>query len=165
MNRALAKLTVGLALLGIYGCAELPVRGQVIEKPGLAAAVDSVWVGTYSRTDRPPVVFLVEGAGLTCTDEQSGVPGFECPTVGCRGGCTSNPASVSVAFRGVPWHQSSLAHELRHAMKMRIALLMLNYSPDRAMLQMLADKDHRGPDWEPGGEVDKANANLLKLGL
>lgn len=134
--------------------------GNAVDRPGLQDAQGIVWKA-YGRTDTPPVAFLVEGADLVCSDPMSDLPGFNCPTVGCREGCTSEPFAVSVAYRGQPWSNSSLAHEDRHAFNIRRALELLRYTPTAAVMLELADHDHKGPEWEPGGEVDQANALLV----
>ncbi len=133
------------------------VRGQVIDKPGLSAAVNSVWSESYRRSDRPPAVRIVEGADLNCTAE-GGIIGFETP-IGCRNGYTASPFEVSVGYdngvRDFGWDHSMLAHELRHAVHLRRGIL---------------DGEHKSPDWRPVadcqmppgdcGIVDRANKRL-----
>lgn len=139
--------------------------GTVVDRPHLQDAQSLIWKTTYARTDAPPVAYLVEGADLTCKDPGTDLPGFNCPTVGCREGCTSNPLAVTVAYRAVPWSQTALAHEDMHVWKIRAAIDLLQYSPTAAVMSLLADHDHKGPEWEPGGAVDKANALLVANGL
>ena len=141
------------------------VPGHVVDKDGLQEAQVVVWRASYGRLDPSPLVYVVEGDALTCTSPVTGKPGFECPTVGCREGCTALPGIVSVAWSGAPWSETSLAHEDMHAKKLREALAALRYTPGAALMQALADHDHRGPEWEPGGEVDRANVALREHGL
>lgn len=142
------------------------IPGAVVEKPGLAEAEVLIWREAYGRTDASPLVYLVEGDGLTCASEHSGKPGFDCPSVGCREGCTAIPYAVSVAFDGTaPWSGTTLAHENMHALKMRRAIEAMRFTPTQATLDLVADGDHKGPEWQPGGDVDKANALLVRHGL
>jgi hypothetical protein len=109
-------------------------------------------------------VFVVEE--LTCTDPNSGSPGFDCPTVGCREGCTGSPLAVHVAYSGQRWSETTLAHEDMHAAKMRDAIYLLGYSPNTATaLRELGDRNHSAAEWQPGGAVDKANQRLREMGL
>ena len=158
-------LVLAVALLG--ACAvppKLGIVGHVVDKPGLAEAQALVWRTAYHRADASPLVFIVEESDQTCTNPANDQAGFECPTVGCAQGCTSNPYGVSVAF-GTPWSGGTLAHEDMHALKMRQAIEVLRYSPTHAAMQLLADRDHKGPEWEPGGDVDRANVLLAEHGL
>lgn len=157
-----------LILLGGFcaACAQvspLLPRGHVVDKSGLVDAQVLIWRTAYQRTDAAPLVYVVEGADLTCTTDDNDRPGFECPTVGCRQGCTGTPFAVSLVPRQ-PWSQSVLAHELMHVLKIRKAIEVLRYSPATAILQQLADRDHQGPEWIPGGDVDRANALLVEHG-
>ena len=152
-------------LLFLGACSALkPIPGALADKPGLSDAQSVVWRDAYGRTDPPPRVFLVEG--LTCTDPNSGSPGFDCPTVGCREGCTGSPLAVHVAYSGQHWSETTLAHEDMHALKMRNAIYLLGYSPNTAtVLRELGDRNHAAPEWQPGGAVDKAVQQLQEAGL
>jgi hypothetical protein len=137
----LAALVIGL------GCASIGVRGRDTLKPRQMEAVRLVWESTYGRTDEPPTVLWVEGAELTCTDPNSGLPGFK-TSVGCREGYTATPDRVSVAWReGDRFSTTTLAHELRHAAD---------------ALEGIIDPSHVGPQWRA---VDAANAMLDAVGL
>lgn len=142
-----------------------PVAGRQIDKPGLAEAQRLVWNVSFGRSDEPPVVLLVEGDELSCTSDVNGEPGFQCPPAGCRQGCTGSPYRVHVAF-GAPWSSTTLAHEDQHAREIRDALATLLSSPMTFEgYAALADRNHSGPQWQPGGAVDKANQLLRENGL
>ncbi|HET7037171.1 MAG TPA: hypothetical protein VFI42_15910 [Thermomicrobiaceae bacterium] len=155
-----------------------PLPGKVGDKPGLADAQALIWRTAYHRTDASPLVYVVEGDELSCTDPNSGKPGFECTSVGCREGCTASPLAVHVAFdggqhvnpnstiTGQRWSDTTLAHEDEHAKKIRDALELLRYTPRTAdALLILGDRNHEAPEWQPGGEVDQANRLLQERGL
>lgn len=137
-------------------CAAVGMRGAVVERPGLAEATAFVWQA-YGRRDTAPKVRVVEGAELSCTDPNSGKPGFVVilgaedgsPRQDCREGFTMSPLEVSVAWHGEPWSRTSLAHEMMHARQARDGII---------------DPDHRRIEWGPGGEVDQANAALEAQG-
>ncbi len=150
--------------VSLASCSALkPLAGHVTDKPGLSDAQMVVWRDVYGRSDASPLVFLVEEP--TCTDPNSSKPGFDCPTIGCRNGCTASPVAVHVSYSGQKWSETTLAHEDMHAKKMRQAIELLKYSPTAAILQQLGDRDHGGPEWQPGGDVDKANQRLREFGL
>lgn len=152
-------------LLFLGACSSLkPIPGSLADKPGLSDAQVVVWREAYRRTDASPLVFLVEE--LTCTDPNSGSPGFDCPTVGCREGCTGSPMAVHVAYSGQRWSDTTLAHEDMHALKIRDAIFLLGYTPQTATaLREMGDRNHSAPEWQPGGAVDKANQRLREMGL
>jgi hypothetical protein len=152
------KLQCALILLLVTSCATIGVRGDVVERPGLREATAFIW-GAYGRKDAPPAVRVVEGAELSCTDPNSGKPGFsvilEDPShagrfiSSCREGFTFLPTEVSVAWTGQSWSRTSLAHELMHARQAREGVI---------------DSGHTRPEWKPGGEVDQVNALLAETG-
>jgi hypothetical protein len=87
------------------------------------------------------------GPELTCTDPNSGNPGFR-TSAGCREGYTASPWEVSVAWHdGDRFSQTALAHELRHAADAR---------------EGVVDPSHKGPQWRA---VEAANAALETAGL
>ena len=134
---------------------DVGVRGTVQDAPGLSDAVATVWK-SYGRTDPPPQVALVTGADLSCTDP-NGNPGF--PVVllsgpACREGYTLLPWKVSVAYRGQPWSQGPLAHELEHVAMIR----SLQGNP-------IGDPNHATAGFQIGGAVDQGNAALAAKGL
>lgn len=160
---ALCPLLAVVAVLASFelGCGTarnaIGIRGRVIDKPGIAEAVHSVWEVSYLRLDNPPSIRIVEGSELTCISP-GGTKGFETP-IGCRNGYTATPFEVSVTFddgvRDFGWDHSTLAHELRHVVHLRKGIL---------------DGDHKLPDWRPltdcqmppgdCGIVDRANRRL-----
>jgi hypothetical protein len=155
-----AALLIGLVLVlfALASCATIGVRGDVVERAGLAEATSFTW-DAYGRKDAPPKVRVVEGDELTCTDPASGKPGFsvilEDPdhpgrfVSACREGFTFLPTEVSVAWTGQPWSRTALAHELMHARQAREGVI---------------DSGHTRPEWQPGGEVDQVNARLMAAG-
>ncbi len=156
--------TFGIAVLAFLGsCSALKaVPGNVSSDPGLSGDAQTVWREAYKRSDAVPVVFVVEGDDLTCSDASG--PGFDCPTVGCRQGCTGSPAAVHLVDI-LPRSQGVLAHELWHVVEIRDSLATLLESPRTFEgLIRLADRNHSGPAWQPGGEVDRANALLASRG-
>lgn len=147
-------------------CSAIPtVPGRVVDKPGLIDAQVLIWRGAFGRTDASPLVYVVEGDALTCSSDVNGTPGFDCPTVGCRQGCTGSPWAVHVAY-GSPWSATTLAHEDMHALLIRDGLAALLEKP-RTFEAMMAigDGKHAGPEWQPGGKVDQANQLLREHGL
>jgi hypothetical protein len=153
---------LGIATLAVGCSAFKPVPGHVSADPGLTGDASMVWRDAYRRSDAVPVVFVVEGAEITCSD--AGNPGFECPTVGCRVGCTGSPRGVHLVDI-LPRSQGVLAHELWHVVEIRNGLATLLSSPAtfEGMMQ-LGDRNHSGPAWQPGGDVDRANALLASRG-
>ena len=142
------RLAALAALLA--SCAAVGVRGEATDKPRLREAVATVWT-YYGQTDEPPRVRIVEGAELTCTDPVSGTPGFPVlltTGMGCRNGFTISPLETSVSWRGQPWHETSLAHELQHVAQGRRGII---------------DPGHLRIEWST--EVPGANARLLARGL
>lgn len=150
-------------LLGLSSCAALkPTPGHVTDDKSMDEDVRTVWREAYGRSDALPVVFVVEGEDLTCEDASG--PGFDCPTVGCRQGCTGSPAAVHLVDIK-PRSQGVLAHELWHVLEIRDGLATMLSTPAtfEGMMQ-LGDRNHRGPAWQPGGKVDQANALLAERG-
>lgn len=153
-----AAAICGLLAYTVSGCATIGVRGDVVERAGLAEATAFIW-DAYGRKDEPPKVRVVEGAELSCTDTNSGKPGF--PVIledpdhagrfvsACREGFTFLPTEVSVAWTGQPWSRTTLAHELMHARQAREGVI---------------DSNHTRPEWQPGGDVDLVNARLWATG-
>lgn len=153
-------------LLVFFGsCSALrAVPGHVSSDPGLAGDAKTVWRDAYGRSDSVPAVFVVDGADLNCSSDVNGEPGFDCPTVGCRQGCTGSPFAVHLVD-ALPRSQGVLAHELWHVVEIRIAVATLLTSPATFEgYAGLADRNHKGPAWQPGGAVDKANALLASRG-
>jgi hypothetical protein len=151
---ALVMLFAGCATQGA-----IVIPGSVTDKPGLSAAVKAGW-SCLGRTDTPPKIRIVEGRDLNCTDPNSGKPGFnvllEDERTGkfgpaCRNGFTFLPSEVMVSWTPAQvWSQSTLVHEMEHAKQARNGVI---------------DSHHRRPEWEPGGEVDRCNAQLAGDGL
>ena len=149
-----------LLLSLLCSCAHFGARGDVSDDPGLREAVRTVWVDAYQRTDVPPKVRIVGAGELTCTQKESGRPGFLCAG-SCRGGCTVTPLEVSITHdEGEPWSDGLLSHELQHADHLRRGIF---------------DPQHRGPEWIPleqcevsqlpaCGAVEAANILLKSIG-
>jgi hypothetical protein len=114
-------------LFWLAGCATVGL--PTAPRTGQEQAVHIVWVESYGRTDRPPLIRWQEGAALSCTDPVSGKPGFPVALayadeagghVACREGDTWSPIEVIVAWHGEPsFSETALAHELLHAAKLR----------------------------------------------
>lgn len=165
-NWLIAAMVVAWILLATLalGCATIGVRGEVTEKPGLAQAVAFTW-DFYGRKDPPPKVRVVEGDELSCTDPNSGEPGFPVilgaedgtPVQACRKGFTFLPTEVSVSWTGQPWSRTSLAHELMHVRLVREGLVF-DHHPGK-------DQANWRPEFRDGGEVAQANARLEAQGL
>ena len=138
------------------------VPGDVVDLPDLDSDRDIAWRDGLRRTDARPVVFVVSGDELNCSDASG--PGFTCPTVGCRQGCTGSPAAVHIVDVR-PRSQGVLCHELRHVVNIRDGLAALLSTP-KTFEGMIAigDRNHKGPEWQPGGEVDQCNAVLASRG-
>lgn len=147
---------VACAAVSLFGgCATLGVRGEKVNAPGLQTATDDVWE-LYQCIGPAPTVLIVQGAALSCTDPNSGNPGFpvELPSGrACREGYTLSLDRVSVAYRGQPWSESALAHEELHACQARAGI----FEPGHHQFT--------GPDWGPGGRLDRANVLLRTRGL
>lgn len=154
-----------LFVLLVVSCAPFKVPGTIADRPGLDDAERIVWRDSYKRIDSLPAVFVVSGDELNCTSDVNGEPGFNCPTVGCRQGCTGSPGAVHVA-EVQPWSRSALAHELWHVVTIRDALATLLSTPATFVgYAGIADRNHSGPAWQPGGDVDRANQLLRDGGL
>lgn len=139
--------------MALAGCAALGVRGEPLDLRALDTATGIVWHDVYGRRDRAPVVRIVQGDALDCTDPISGTPGFRVllyDGYGCRNGYTLTPDQVSVSWTGQAWSATALAHELMHAAHGRDGI---------------ADPLHKRAEWGPGGAVDAANARLRDKGL
>lgn len=134
-------MTRALLALLLTSCATLGVRGHTIDHPRAAEAVAFVWRG-LGRTDPPPTVKWVEGYELNCTDAVSGDPGFMTP-IGCRGGYTLSPLTVSVAWLGPdrPYSYTALTHEFLHAAQARDGIF---------------DPAHQRPEWTPLAKCPEA---------
>lgn len=160
----LSRLAV-FALAFFASCSAFKaVPGRISTAPDLIEDATTVWRDAYKRTDSVPAVFVVAGEQLTCSSDVNGQPGFQCPTVGCRQGCTGSPFAVHLVDV-LPRSQGVLAHELWHVAEIRDALATLLESPKTFEgYAVLADRNHSGPAWQPGGAVDKANALLAVRG-
>ena len=156
-----------LILLGGFcaACSAVQVPGTVsIGDDSLDADEKVAWNEAYHRTDPRPAIFVVGADEQTCSSAVNGEPGFNCPTVGCRQGCTGSPAAVHL-IDVKPRSQGVMCHELRHVVNIRDGLAALLTPPRTfAGLQQLGDRNHTGPEWQPGGEVDKCNALLASKG-
>lgn len=122
-----------------------------IPTPAREGQEQAAWIvwHSYGREDTPPAIRWVEGAKLSCT-ASTGRPGFATP-VGCREGFTWTPFLCAVAWRQDDFFSTTaLAHEMAHARDARIGIL---------------DPNHTRPEWQPGGEVDRANGKLQEAGL
>lgn len=157
----LALFAVPIASCAVVGKA---VPGDVADDPTMDSDRDIAWRDGLHRTDPRPVVFVVQGDELSCSSDVNGEPGFNCPTVGCRQGCTGSPAAVHlVDIR--PRSRGVLCHELRHVVNIRDGLATMLTGPKTFEGVMgLGDRNHRGPEWQPGGEVDKCNQLLASRG-
>lgn len=124
---------------------------QFRPREGQEVAAHIIWVETYGRRERPPLVRWVEGDALDCTDPNSGRPGFYTPGLGCREGRTLSPLGVACAWRGDErsFAETTMAHEYMHALQ---------------LLDGIVDPHHKRPEWQEGGVVDQANLNLIKAG-
>ncbi len=138
----LACYAFGLLAAIAATCAIIP-KGKVMDKPGLADAQAFIWRTGFGRTDASPLVKLVMGGELTCTDPVSSTPGFECGNL-CRGGCTLIPSTVSVSWwQDLPWHQSTLTHEDGHAMLIREGIEGMQATPVESVMEFLRDWGHK----------------------
>lgn len=126
--RTLNRLVWGF--LALIGCATLGVRGEYVSKPGLDAALD-IAKRTYGIDKVPIRVRIVEDDSLTCIDPDSKVPGFKVNFgLQCKEGYQLEPGVISLAYRGQPWHESALCHEVGHvATNMRLQPDPLHLSP------------------------------------
>lgn len=158
---------VGALLLLSFGCAQATPLPTPQLRDGAEQAVHIIWAEVYGRMDRPPRVRWVQGKALSCTDPNSGRPGFpqfdeEARPV-CREGLTMSPLECMVAYRpdDLSFSTTTLAHELQHVLQAR---------------QFRADPQHYGPEWkaieECGagaplgcGIVDLANRAIVGAGL
>jgi hypothetical protein len=148
-------LAVCLAMALLYGCATVGVRGERADLPGLREATVEGW-NALECIGPPPTVLVVQGSGLSCTDPNSGNPGFPVQLStgpSCREGYTLSPFQVSVAYRGQPWSETPLVHEELHACQARIGVVEPGHH------------GFTGPDWGPGGRMDRGNVRLRERGL
>lgn len=161
------SLVVVLAIASpVASCAVVSkaVPGDVVDRPDLDGDRDIAWRDGLHRKDPRPVVFVVEGDELTCSSDVNGEPGFSCPTVGCRQGCTGSPAAVHLVDI-LPRSQGVLCHELQHVADIRDSLATLLTPPNTFIgLLKLGDRNHKGPEWQPGGAVDQCNAVMAARG-
>jgi hypothetical protein len=155
MNRLVLPL---LALL--TSCAALSPKGAYVDKPGLSDAIATAWM-LLGRHDSPPAVRLVEEEAFTCTVPANGSQGFLCFDA-CVNGCTKSPLAVEVGYRGLPWSQSSLAHEYLHARFIREALAEGTVG---AALQLAADWNHTRREWQQGELLELVNAEMARRGM
>lgn len=121
------------------------IVGNVVHRAGLVDSTWAVWE-YYGHADLPPMVSLIEPPYLDCADGKA----FQWPVIGCVYGVTTSPWTVSVAYTGTKWSETSLAHELLHAHEWTTGVV---------------DLKHIGPNWQPGGMVDKARNMLVQRGL
>lgn len=155
---AVLLFAIGLCLAACFaGCATF--GRATAPRVGQEQAVDIVWHEVYGRTDRPPLIRWKEGGELSCTDSQSGKPGFpvldidpgnpDGEVVGhCREGFTWSPLEVLVAWHGeLSFSETALAHELLHVALLRRGIFLGH---------------HRRPDFQPA--IDRANAALIEAG-
>lgn len=140
------------------------VRGRPLDLPALRQATGIVWHDVYRRTDRVPIVQIVQGDALDCIDPNSKTPGFRVllhKGFDCRNGYTASDDKISIAWTGQPWSETTLAHELRHAAQLR---------------DWIIDPTHQRDDWQRDlslcpsvsltcGIVERANLILREKGL
>lgn len=137
MRRA-AWALVGVWLLLAFGCATAPPPAP--RRDGEAQAVVIVW-RVYGRTDLPPVIRWKRGADLSCTDPNSGKPGFPVwliedgePKPGCREGFTMSFLECSCADHGEESFADTVCpHELLHVAQARRGIF---------------DPNHRSEEWQ-----------------
>ena len=147
MRGGLLRIVASAAFLVSLCCvrnAFAPYRPST-PAPSLSAAIDIVW-RFYDGTETPPHVQLVTGSDLNC---QNGTA-FLVPYYGCVYGLTLAPGFCVVAYTGKPFHETALAHELLHAVMLRRGIVDIN---------------HESENWKPGGELERANAELAKAGM
>lgn len=148
-GRGLAGLVAGLLLVA-GGCVGPLARGESVELRNQEEAVAIVWEDALGRDDQAPRVRWVFADDQTCIHGRSGRGGFD-TVVGCVEGLTISPFVVTVSWvTGGAFSDTTLAHELVHAAQAR---------------SLVFDVDHQTPEFQPGGEVDQANALLLEAGL
>jgi len=114
-----------------------------------AQAVDLVWRDVYGRTDRPPDVWWVPPARLTCQEpgREKGLPTTASLTSGCMGG-NAWAGGVDLIWYD-DWIRTDLAHEFAHVVQARNGLP--------------PDLEHASPAFQPGGRVAQANARLAEM--
>jgi hypothetical protein len=145
--RALACLIV-VSLCGCYPPVGPPDQ-EPPAKPQQAQALDVV-LGVFGAPSAlgGPAVRWREGAALDCGNGAGWVDGP------CIAGLfdVHAPEEVQVAWRaGDTFSRTGLAHELAHWYRYARGL-----DPDQS---------HRGPDFAPGGSVERANHALSNAGL
>lgn len=141
-----SALAVGILSVIYHQRSKSPPPGPSIVDEALA--MESVWYGTYGRTDPPPTIQWVTGTGLNCHNGT----GWKNVVGDCVAGETWFELKMSkVAWvPGEPIHETGFAHELGH------------HVVDR---DGHPDPDHTGPMFALGGLKDQANTRLESLGL
>jgi hypothetical protein len=145
---------IGLALAGGVGGVVWYLKsknGAVSGPPAadLAKAIKIIWNDTYKRTDAPPVVTWIGGAGLNCKPGLAWKDDF--------GRCVAGLSEVEAKTSQVAWSTlyklstCALAHEFCHHY-----LYRTGQDPD---------PNHTGPAFAFGGVKDQANAALEAAGL
>ena len=147
-----------VAIWLLHRRAKLLERGR-FKVPNQDAAVELVWHVVYGapRTQEPPTVYWRMGKDLTIDRNGEGImDGWIEPVTRQRvAGMTYSSRAVHCAWPGTyrSLADSSLAHELRHAYRLRfMGLLKGGFF-------------HNEPDWHTGGEVERANRRLKEAGL
>ena len=149
-GRVVAGPIAGLLLAAAAGCVGPLAPGEPVEVRNQEEAVEIIWEDALGREDQPPRVRWVFADDQTCIHGHSGRGGFD-TVVGCVEGLTVSPFVVTVSWvTGGTFSDTTLAHELVHAAQAR---------------SLVFDRDHETPAFQPGGEVDQANAMLLDAGL
>ena len=137
------------AVVALAGCYFPP--GWDDPKPRQDEAVALV-LGIYGSGGAHPDIEWAEGGNLDCTVTSNGKRGFTTPR-GCLEGWTWLPWETSVAYReGDRFSDTALAHELQHVAQLR---------------RFRLDPEHRGCEWEwnPTGQVNRANLALIERGM
>lgn len=102
----------------------------------------------YKRREPPPDVLWAE-PNCTPSDASRGRIGVSLRGQ-CTGGYTAVAWIVTVALpKGAKYHETGLAHELRHA---------------ALMYDGIQDPSHLLPDWHGGGIVERTNKLLESRG-
>jgi hypothetical protein len=148
-------------LVCVAGCQLVLPKGNPGLRPDQDRALGIIWEQTYKRTDAAPQVLWVELGELSCTDPNSGKPGFHAPE-GCREGLTVTPKEVRVAWTGDDrMSGTALAHELLHALLGREGVIDANHQTEGFRRLEDCGSDHG----ERCGLVDTANRALARSSL